>query len=292
MPSQSDERDDSQHNPARQPTDDDTLQLQVQLADAIDRGSKPWEIPWVRNPHTNAYSRPYQGLAQLWLSLGSPEESRWFTLEAAQLCGARPMDHAQPTWVQGVFPSGGDSKGRLASKTHWVFNRSQLHGGKLSKPRKAKSIQKVTVPLDEVGLLAWLKALGVVLKEGERRAYFRPSMDAITLPPRVAFPSSHDYFATLLHELAHWTGASGRCNRTHDYRDDEGRAREEMVAEFTASQLVQRFGVSGTQQSHDAYLKHWSQHLRSGVPFLEQVAREVVAALRWLDEQSQAPKPY
>ncbi len=268
-------------------TTDATLFLQYELAEAIDSGIQPWVRPWERNAHTNGHGRAYLPVAQLWLSLGNPEESRWFTLAAATLCGARPKPNARPTWVQGVFPgAGGPGDGRISCKTHWIYNRSQLEGGKLSKPRKAKQVKVVTPPLDETRLLAWLQALGVAVREGERRAYYQPSMDAITLPPKQAFASEHCYYATLLHEVAHWTGEGGRCNRTHDYATDHGRALEEMVAEFTACQLARRFGVTGTQQSHNSYLRHWSMHLRCGVPFLDQVAREVLAALRWLDQRS------
>jgi DNA repair protein RadC len=51
------------------------------------------------------------------------------------------------------------------------------------------------------------------LQHGGSKAFYAPGPDLIQMPPRQAFDSAADYYATALHELTHWTGHPSRCNR-------------------------------------------------------------------------------
>ena len=72
-----------------------------------------------------------------------------------------------------------------------------------------------------------------------------------------------DYYATALHELAHWTRHSSRLDRERyggfgspDY------AREELRAELTSAFLSQEFGLPSSIEGHAAYLQSWMTELK------------------------------
>jgi putative DNA primase/helicase len=48
--------------------------------------------------------------------------------------------------------------------------------------------------------------------------YYAPDTDSIHLPGRGRFSSAANYYATLLHELGHWTGHQSRLNRDLNHR--------------------------------------------------------------------------
>lgn len=97
-------------------------------------------------------------------------------------------------------------------------------------------------------------------------AFYRPREDLINIPPMAAFhavgneTATEGYYATVLHELTHWTGEKGRLKRrgiTHGFAP-EPYAREELVAEGTAMILMRHFGIAPSDPSrHIDYFQHW-----------------------------------
>ena len=69
------------------------------------------------------------------------------------------------------------------------------------------------------------------------------------------------YWATLWHEVIHWTGHPSRLNRERHHRwGDQKYAFEELVAELGAAFLCAHLGVDGELQ-HESYLEVWSKAL-------------------------------
>ena len=81
-------------------------------------------------------------------------------------------------------------------------------------------------PTDPVQVLdraeRFIAGTGAVVRHGGSRAFYRPSDDIIQMPERERFLGSEtssateSYYATLLHELTHWTGRDRRCDRRQD----------------------------------------------------------------------------
>ncbi len=67
------------------------------------------------------------------------------------------------------------------------------------------------------------------------------------------------YYAVLLHELTHWTGAPHRLDRTKGKRfGDRDHAFEELVAELGAAFLCSAFQlVNAPRSDHAAYIASW-----------------------------------
>jgi len=94
---------------------------------------------------------------------------------------------------------------------------------------------------------------------GGGRAFYRPSIDTVTLPERERFASGEEFYSTMFHELAHSTGHSKRLDRGLDTdlqpfgSPDYGK--EELIAEMTAAFLSGECGITPTViQNQSSYI--------------------------------------
>ena len=76
--------------------------------------------------------------------------------------------------------------------------------------------------------------------------------------------STESVYATLLHELTHWTGAAHRLDRKFGERfKTQAYAFEELVAELGAAFLCGDLGVANEPRpDHAAYLAFWLRILK------------------------------
>ena len=105
-------------------------------------------------------------------------------------------------------------------------------------------------------------------------AAYAPSFDVIMMPVPEQFKVSRDgssgdtegmahYWATLWHEVVHWTGHPSRLNRDrHKEWGDEIYAFEELVAELGSAFLCAHLKIEGKLQ-HANYLDHWYKQLKT-----------------------------
>lgn len=107
-------------------------------------------------------------------------------------------------------------------------------------------------------------------------AYFDNRADGIVMPPRSSFKSESDYYATALHELAHWTGHESRLDRklsgvafgTPEY------AKEELRAEIASMFLNSMVGIEGNVQNHARYASNWIEVLKKDKHELFRAAKD------------------
>jgi len=119
-----------------------------------------------------------------------------------------------------------------------------------------------------------------VRRSGQDRAFYSPSNDEITVPLKGQFDTGEGFYGTLLHEMAHSTGAAGRLDRnivnlfgTHAY------GREELVAELTSAVTASSLGISkGLDKDNVAYLQSWIDAIREKPEFLMSVLGDVTKA--------------
>lgn len=124
-----------------------------------------------------------------------------------------------------------DGKRRVARASH-VFNAAQVDGYTLpDAPQPLGPIERLEA-VDR-----FIAATGARIEHGGDRAFYRPSTDHIQMPNEELFGGtatmtrSEGYYATLTHELTHWSGASTRLGRDMGKRfGDAGYAAEELVA--------------------------------------------------------------
>lgn len=248
---------------------------------ALEAGAAPWHCPWRRDPAdarpVNATTaRPYRGINVLLLNLQSLahgyQSSRWLTCQQARAVDAFVRKGEQGTQIVffkmheidkvGHQAPATDPERRLVPllRTFTVFNVDQIEG----LPAKLMPEQPQPLhwePLAQAETI--LTSSGAVLRHGGSRAFYAPDADFIQMPPRAAFDSAGDYYATALHELTHWTGHPTRCDRPLGRRHGvDAYAFEELVAEMGAAFLTDHCGLVGRVE-HASYIAAWLQALRN-----------------------------
>ena len=148
---------------------------------------------------------------------------------------------------------------RLVARASRVFNSDQVDGWEEPMATAAPMVEVLAEAE------AFVTATKAVVVHGGSKACYRREYDRIELPARDRFcgsPTSSEseaYYGTLLHELAHWSGAPHRLNRTFGTRfGDEDYAVEELVAELGAAFLCADLGIANEPRpDHAAYVASW-----------------------------------
>ncbi|MCX7121709.1 MAG: zincin-like metallopeptidase domain-containing protein [Gammaproteobacteria bacterium] len=106
--------------------------------------------------------------------------------------------------------------------------------------------------------------LGVTISHFGGKAYYNGNEDLIVMPEKKYFKSANNYYATLLHELCHYTGLQGRlpraCFDNYD-RSEKDRAQEELIAEIGSVFLATHFGLKAELENHASYVQGWKMLL-------------------------------
>lgn len=103
------------------------------------------------------------------------------------------------------------------------------------------------------------------IRHGGARAYYSGSSDHVQMPGFASFKSAEAFYATLAHELIHWTKHQTRLDRDLGSKKfgDEGYAHEELVAELGAAFLCADLGLTPEPQAgHAAYIASWLKLLK------------------------------
>lgn len=250
--------------------------LTERIIEQMDGGTAPWVRPWSvlgtsDRPTNYATRKPYNGsnVLALWMTQTAfgYERGDWMTYKQGQEIGATvrkgehgaPIVFAGPRVVTTKDDAGNESRAfcGVTLKGYTVFNVAQFDG--LELPAAAEP-----APFDSIADAdAFIVNVGAKVTYGGDSAFYMPSADTITVPIAQQFNGPAEFYATLFHEHAHWTGAEHRLARKFGKRfGDDAYAFEELVAELTAAYLTADHGIPGRLQ-HPEYLKHWANVLRA-----------------------------
>jgi antirestriction protein ArdC len=250
------------------------------IVDAIQNDDlPPWRMPWSSHPNgrglpANAVSkRCYSGINPLLLTLHARRHgfrSRyWATFNQWVEMGAtvmhRPSKVPPGQWgCQVVFfrPVSKSEVGKDGTeneikfpilRTYTLFNADQVHGAE--KYRVPDLIINSDFIDFEPADLA-IEATGARITYGGDRAFYNRTDDSITMPRKQAFPEPKEFYATALHELAHWTEKRLDWKGSYAY----GELRSEICACYALTEL----GVpqSDDMTNHHAYVKDWLQAIQ------------------------------
>jgi antirestriction protein ArdC len=256
-------------------------QITSQIVSAIERGAGEFKLPWHRSglqnfrPTNAATHNAYRGVnvVGLWAAaqLRGYDSATWATYRQWASLGAQVRKGERASTV--VFyreldaaDDSDDADKHFVARASHVFNADQVDGFTV------EASPVVTGGIDrDTRADAFITATGATIAHGGTRAFYRPATDKIVLPPPEAFvgtttsTATEAYYATTLHELAHWTGADTRLARNFGKRfGDHEYAIEELVAELTAAFLTADLGVSNEPRAdHAQYLSSWLTVLRA-----------------------------
>ena len=148
-------------------------------------------------------------------------------------------------------------------KGYSVFNVEQVEG--LPEHFYAKP-EPVIDPAERIEHAdKFFAASGADIRHGGNRAFYSGGSDHVQMPPFECFNSPESYYATLAHELTHWTKHPKRLDREFGRKKwgDEGYAREELVAELGAAFLCADLALTPEPgEDHAAYIQSWLKVLK------------------------------
>ena len=177
-----------------------------------------------------------------------------------------------------------DQKGQyLMCKPVWLFNVAQIDGLPAECYEGAAPSERFNHDPIEAAE-KFIVASGATIRYGCAGAFYQPSGDFIGMPDRDRFYSAEAFYATMQHELTHWTGSQTRLNRQFGKRfGDEAYAFEELVAEFGAAFLAAHVGfIDATIEGHAHYLDSWVAMLKKDKQALFTAAKHASEAADYL----------
>lgn len=238
----------------------------------LKQGTAPWLKPWKAGepasllPVNPATGKRYRGINALHLMSQEHPDNRWMTYKQAETLGAQVRKGEKGTTIQ--YWKFSDEKKEEDREGNTVTVSSRLERPQVFFATVFNATQIDNLPPLQDLAPGWvaleqaeaiLKESGAILHHTEtNRAYYRPSTDSIHLPPKHQFDDAARYYATALHELAHWTGHLSRLGRdlAHPF-GSEGYAREELRAEIASLLLGEELGIGHDPGQHTAYIKSW-----------------------------------
>ena len=192
---------------------------------------------------------------------------------------------------------------RPAQKSIPVYNADQLTG-----VEKWKEIETGKQILDSYILQVIDRGaaeMGVAVKEGDYDPpCYIPVLDEIHMPQKSLFANEYAFAATLLHEMAHASGAEHRMNRDLSGGfGSEKYAIEELRAEIASAFMANEFGIDmpdSLLDDHKAYVQSWAKAISNDKNILisaifdaEKIADYVedkAELTKWIQLQQEADK--
>jgi len=249
----------------------------------LERGNLTWLQPWQAGHAAGEVSRPlrvtgkpYRGINIIMLWASALEKGFtcpvWLTYrQAAELGGqVRKGEKGSLVVYADTFTrietdaSGKDVETAIPfMKSYTVFNVEQIDNLPAHYYAKTSTASRAISRSESIE--RFFTATGAAIRHGGGQAFYSPLLDVVQMPPLETFRDAEGYYATLAHEMIHWTRHPTRLNREFGRKrfGDEGYAMEELVAETGAAFLCADLCITPeTREDHAAYIASWLKVLR------------------------------
>jgi antirestriction protein ArdC len=238
----------------------------------LEQGATPWVKQWNGSSssadHNAVSKKGYNGINTLILAMSATangfKSNQWATYKQWLQLGGQVRKGTKGTTIIFYSPvtgskitaDGTEKSYHYVLKSYSVFNADQIDG-----------YTPAAAPVKTFNSIAALEALatdsGAVIKHGGDKAFYSPRNDFIQMPNKCDFTNEAAYYATLLHEMAHWSGASNRLERDLSGRfGNEAYAAEELIAELSAAFLCAEYQIDGDLR-HAGYIASWLRILKN-----------------------------
>lgn len=240
---------------------------------------------------------PYQG--GNWLCLGASQAVRgyssryWMTFKQALEYGAAVRRGETSTLIVKVGTviregEGGEPGDAFRfMKAYPVFNAMQIDGLPERFTQLEPQGQEDLRPHEaDATADAFVASLGAEVQHPRNvtSPCYVPSKDLILMPEPGRYREGALYYADLLHELVHWTGAEKRLARLKRARfGDPVYALEELVAEIGAAMMCGELQLSAApREDHAHYVAGWLRALKNDPRHLWTAGRAAEDACQFL----------
>lgn len=129
--------------------------------------------------------------------------------------------------------------------------------------------------------------LGIDIRHGGSLACYIPSEDYVQMPEFACFRDAIAYYAVLLHECGHASGAKHRLNRDLSGRfGSAAYAMEECTAELLSAMICADLILSvETRPDHVRYIASWLEELRADKRAIFTAASKAQEIADWMHVQ-------
>ena len=255
-----------------------------QIVAELEAGVRPWAQPWNAAHAAGEVSRPlrynavpYRGInvVLLWLSALRQHFTcpLWMTYKQAAERGGQVHKGAKgslvvyaDTFTRRQTDDDGQEQEVAVPflKSYTVFNCEQIDGLPANYYAKA---EQPSHPVERIERAErFVATTGADIRHGGGLAYYTPAGDFVQMPPLASFRHAESYYATLAHELTHWTRHPSRLARDFGRQrfGDEGYAMEELTAELGAAFLCADLALTlEIRDDHAAYVGCWLKVLKN-----------------------------
>lgn len=250
----------------------------------LEQGVRPWMKPWSAGNGEGRIMRPlrangipYQGInvLMLWTEAVAKGYASpiWMTFKQALALNAnvRKGEHGslvvyadRITRTETDSETGEDTEREIPfMKGYTVFNTEQIEGlpahyypQPMPRTETVRRIERAE---------SFFATTGANVVHGGSRACYVPSTDHVHMPCIDFFRDAESYYATLAHEVTHWTRHETRLNRDFGRKrfGDEGYAMEELVAELGSAFLSADLELTPeVREDHASYIASWIKVLK------------------------------
>lgn len=254
------------------------------IVQELEKGVRPWFKPWNAEHAAGRITRPlrhngqpYSGInvLTLWTEATAQGFSCpiWMTYKQAQELGAqvRKGEKGSPVvFADRLHRKETDDNGDEVSreipflKGYTVFNCEQIEGLPAHYTAPAAPVLDPVQRIESIE--QFFAKTGADIRHSGDRAYYAIQNDYVQMPPFETFHDAESYYATLAHEMTHWTRHEKRLNREFGRKrwGDEGYAAEELVAELGSVFLSADLGLTPEpREDHASYIAHWLTVLKN-----------------------------
>lgn len=272
-----------------------------QIIRAIEAGTAPWRKPWTGAAGGVAFpyrvnGQQYQGINVLMLWLEAADKGYlspyWMTYKQAQELGGQVRKGEKSATVvkigrfEKTDEETGEKEERGFARAYRVFNADQIDGLPEKFAGTAPEAPRNLGTEADPQLDAFFAATGARIETTEDpRAFYHMGEDRIHMPPIATFHSANGYYATLAHELTHWTGHSSRLDRFRKGRDREAYAFEELVAEIGSCMIYASLGITPDFDQSASYVESWLRALKEDKRLIFSAASAAQAACNLILER-------
>lgn len=259
------------------------------IVEDLERGVRTWTKPWSARHAAGPVGRPLRHNLQRYsginvVLLWSEAVTRGFTApiwmtfrQALELGGhvRKGETGSVVVYANRFTRTETDDNGRDVEreipflKAYTVFNVEQID------ELPPHFLQPASAPLDPEQRIAhadaFFAAARADVRHGGGSAYYAIEPDYVQMPRFESFVDPESYYATLAHEMTHWTRHPTRLDRDLGRKrwGDEGYAREELVAELGAAFLCADLGLElQPREDHAAYIGSWLDVLKNDKRFV------------------------
>jgi antirestriction protein ArdC len=278
----------------------------------LEQGVRPWMKPWNAEHAAGRITKPLRGngipynginVIMLWSAalVAGYSAPIWMTFKQAKDLGGHvrkgekgelivyadrfrktETDEASGQEVERDIPF---------MKGYTVFNVEQLDG------LPSRFYAPVAARLDPVQRIGhaetFFAATGASINHGGNQACYSVTLDSIQMPPFETFRDAESYYATLAHEVTHWTRHPSRLDRDFGRKrwGDEGYAMEELVAELGAAFVSADLDLTPEpREDHAAYIGAWLQVLKQDKRAIFTAAAHAQKAADFLHTMQASPR--